>query len=105
MGTYTASFDGEVAFVTGSSGGMGRACVLAFAAAGAQVVSCDVNQAGGDETVALAAAAGGTAVVVKADVSDSEQMAAAVQVAVTQFGRLDCAVNRSEEHTSELQSH
>ena len=105
MGTYTASFDGEVAFVTGSSGGMGRACVLAFAAAGAKVVSCDVNQAGGDETVAMAAAAGGTAVFVKADVSDGEQMAAAVQVAVTQFGRLDCAVNAAAIETETVLLH
>ncbi|HQV56520.1 MAG TPA: SDR family NAD(P)-dependent oxidoreductase, partial [Ilumatobacteraceae bacterium] len=82
MGTYTPSFEGEVAFVTGSSGGMGRACVLAFVAAGAQVASCDVNDAGGQETVELAKAAGGRAIFIHADVSDGEHVSAAVQAAV-----------------------
>jgi NAD(P)-dependent dehydrogenase (short-subunit alcohol dehydrogenase family) len=56
-----------------------------------------VNDAGGEETAAMAVAAGsasgGEAVFVRADVSDSDQVAAAVAVAVDRFGGLDCAVN------------
>lgn len=99
MGTFTASFEGDVAFVTGASGGMGRACVIAFAAAGAKVVCCDLNDDGGNETVALAAAAGGEAVYVKADVSVGAQLAAAVEEAVQRFGGLDCAVNAAAIET------
>ena len=52
-------FDGKVALVTGASGGIGRATAVAFAASGAKVVVSDVNDAGGEETVALIGAAGG----------------------------------------------
>jgi len=83
MGTFTPSFEGDIAFVTGASGGMGRAIAIAFARAGAKVVLSDVNDAGGEETVALANSAaagsatpGGEAVYVRADVSDGPQVAA-----------------------------
>ena len=96
MGTFTPSFDGEVVFVTGASGGMGRAITRAFAAAGASVVAADVDDEGGKETVRQAATAGGTARFVHCDVSDAASVQAAVAVATVEFGRLDCAVNRSE---------
>jgi glucose 1-dehydrogenase len=93
VGTFTPSFAGDVAFVTGAAGGMGRACALAFAAAGASVVLCDVNDEGGEETAAMAVAAGGTAVYTRVDVSDGDAVSAGVDLAVRRFGRLDCAVN------------
>jgi NAD(P)-dependent dehydrogenase (short-subunit alcohol dehydrogenase family) len=99
MGTFTPSFDGDVAFVTGASGGMGRAIAVAFARAGAKVVMCDVNDDGGEQTAVLAADAGGEAIYVRADVSDGDQVAAAVAVAVDRFGGLDCAVNAAAIET------
>jgi len=93
MGTFTPSFDGEVVFVTGASGGMGRAITSAFAAAGASVVAADVDDAGGKEAVDQATAAGGTARFVHCDVSDAASVRTAVAVATDEFGRLDCAVN------------
>jgi glucose 1-dehydrogenase len=105
MGTFTPSFDGDVAFVTGAAGGMGRAIAVAFARAGAKVVLCDVNDAGGEETAVMATAAGGEAVYVRADVSDGDQVAAAVAVAVQQFGGLDCAVNAAAIETETAPLH
>jgi NAD(P)-dependent dehydrogenase (short-subunit alcohol dehydrogenase family) len=93
MGTMRPDFSGEVAFITGASGGMGRAISVAFAEAGAKVVMADVDEAGGRQTERLARDAGGEATFVLADVSDAEQVAAAVSAAVDRHGRLDCAVN------------
>jgi NAD(P)-dependent dehydrogenase (short-subunit alcohol dehydrogenase family) len=93
MGSIRADFTGEVAFVTGAAGGMGRAISLAFAAAGAVVVMADVDAAGGEETARLLHESGGIGTFVRTDVSDPEQVAAAVLVATGEHGRLDAAVN------------
>ena len=88
-------FEGKVALVTGASGGIGRASALAFAAAGAQVVVSDVNEQGGTETVDLILAAGGAAVFQRCDVSKADDVKALVRRAVSEYGRLDCALNNA----------
>ena len=87
--------DGEVALVTGAAGGIGRSTALLFAAEGARVVVADVDAERLDETVTLIAGAGGEAVAVTADVTDEDQVRAAVDTAVSRFGRLDCAHNNA----------
>ena len=93
MGTMTADFSGDVAMVTGASGGMGRALALAFAQAGASVVMGDVDEAGGRETERLVGETGAACVFVATDVADASSVAALVETAVTRFGGLHCAVN------------
>ncbi len=88
-------FDGKVALVTGASGGIGRASALAFAASGAQVVVSDVNVAGGEESVDLIVKAGGKAVFQKCDVSKGDDVKALIQRAVSEYGRLDFALNNA----------
>lgn len=63
-------FSGKVAIVTGGTRDIGRACSVQLAAAGAKVVVnyCN-NKAAGDETIALIEKAGGTAVLVKGDMT------------------------------------
>ncbi len=78
MGTMKPDFAGDVALVTGSAGGMGRAIALAFAAAGATVVTADVDAAGGQETERLARAAGGSADFIPTDISEPEAVEALV---------------------------
>lgn len=88
-------FSGKVALVTGAGGGIGRATAAALAAAGAKVVVGDVSVQGGEETVALIQAKGGTASFVRCDVSDPTQVQAIVDHAVATYGGLDVAVNNA----------
>ncbi|WP_039797561.1 SDR family oxidoreductase [Nocardia araoensis] len=91
----TYDFTGQVAFVTGAASGMGLATARAFARAGAAVTLTDVN----DDTLATAGAelraAGHQVLTVHCDVSDEDQVAAAVAATVTEFGRLDLAYNNA----------
>ena len=110
MGSFVPSFAGEVVFVTGAGGGMGRAIVVAFATAGASVVAADIDQVGGAETVALASGAlpaGGPATVtfVHTDVSDPDSVRAAVAEATNRHGRLHCAVNAAAIENETLPLH
>ena len=95
MSQVTYDFSGKVALVTGAAGGIGRASALGFARAGAAVVVADVDEAGSQETVALAAAAGGRAVSVPTDVSSSESVQALLTRTIDEFGRLDFAHNNA----------
>lgn len=78
-------FEGKVALVTGSANGIGRAMVRALLAEGARVAALDI------ETDALSREFGAIADVlaIPCDVSKNEQVDAAVQQAIAQFGRID----------------
>lgn len=89
--------EGRVALVTGGASGMGRATVLRFLDEGAHVVVADMNEATGDETLALAAArgAGDRIRFHRTDVSREPDVEAAVGLAAEAFGRLDCVFNNA----------
>ncbi len=81
--------------MTGGASGIGRAAALAFAREGARVVVSDVTVVGGEETVQMIQATGGTAMFVKADVSQGNEVERMVKLAVETYGRLDCAFNNA----------
>ena len=85
----------KAALVTGGGSGIGRASALAFAREGAKVVVADVNVQDCQETVEMIKEAGGEAISIKADVSESAEVQAMVSWAVESYGRLDCAVNNA----------
>ena len=89
----TGQFAEQVVLVTGAAGGMGRETAIAFAAAGARVVAADIAVDGGEETAELARRDGGEVVFVRTDVSRAADVQAAVELAVSRFGGLDCAAN------------
>jgi 3-oxoacyl-[acyl-carrier protein] reductase len=84
----------RVAIVTGGSRGIGRAVSEKLAHDGLAVV---VNYAGdaasADKTVASIAAAGGTAIAVRADVADEGAVAALFDRTEAEFGGIDVVVN------------
>jgi NAD(P)-dependent dehydrogenase (short-subunit alcohol dehydrogenase family) len=86
---------GKVALVTGAASGIGRAAGLAFAREGARVMVADVDERGGNETVALIGQEGGEAAFTRTDVSVAADVAALVAATVETFGRLDCAHNNA----------
>src|SRR3954463_2480246 len=88
-------FSGKVALVTGAAAGMGLATARACAEAGAAVVLADYKE----DLVKGAAdglvAAGHKAIAVRCDVADDAQVEAMVDRTVSEFGRLDAAVNNA----------
>lgn len=82
----------KVVIVTGGAGGIGRACVLAFAQEGARVVVADVNV---DQAKAVAAEVGGAAraLAVQVDVTSPASVKAMFDAAIAAFGRVDVLVN------------
>ena len=86
--------EGKVALITGAAGGIGRAAALRFAEEGARVVAVDIDAAN-HETVELIQATGGVATAVRCDVSKEADVASAVEIAETTYGRLDIAFNNA----------
>ncbi len=91
----TFDFTGKVAFVTGAGSGIGRATAIAFAAAGASVAIVDIAETGLAETATLISAAGGKSVSLRADVTKSAEIKAALDQTIAAFGRLDAAFNNA----------
>jgi len=87
--------DGRSAVVTGAAQGIGYEIARVFAENGASVVIADMNGDAAAEAAAKITAAGGTASAVQTDVTDADQVQAAVQAAVDRYGSLDIMVNNA----------
>ena len=89
------SLSGRVALVTGASQGIGRACALKLAAAGATVAVAARNQEKLNEVVRQISASGRKASAFPMDVADEEQIKAAFKAALGQLGKIDILVNNA----------
>jgi short-subunit dehydrogenase len=81
--------DGKVAVITGAGSGMAKASARLFVAEGARVIAADLSGAEQDTAREL----GDHVVPVHCDVTDEDDVAAAVERAVAEFGRLDALLN------------
>ena len=67
--------DGRIVIVTGGSSGFGRATAVRVAEEGANVVIADLDEPGGEESVALVEKAGGEAELVVGDIATERALA------------------------------
>lgn len=89
------SLRGQVAVVTGGSGGLGAAGALALAEAGADIALLARNRAKLADAAARIEAAGRRALIVETDVSDEAALADAARAVVDRFGRVDILFNNA----------
>jgi NAD(P)-dependent dehydrogenase (short-subunit alcohol dehydrogenase family) len=82
-------FPGQVAVVTGSAHGIGRATALRFASEGAHVAVVDVRDADGEQVAAECSQAGGTGRYYHCDVTDPGGVQSAVERIVADLGTID----------------
>ena len=88
--------EGTIALVTGGSAGIGRAVAIDLAAKGATVViNYNRSREGAEETLNVIREAGGKAAIVKADVSDPDEVDAMFAKIKKHFKKLDILVNNS----------
>jgi len=82
----------KVAVITGGACGIGQGAARRFVEEGASVVVSDLQPEAGE---ALVSELGTAARFIRTDVTREEDVAAAVDLAVSEFGRLDCMVNNA----------
>lgn len=85
--------DGKVAIVTGAGRGIGAGCATAFAEAGADIVLSARTAEQLEDVAAQIVALGRRAIVVPADLNDTDNLPVLVERAVEELGRLDVVVN------------
>ncbi|QTX05624.1 SDR family NAD(P)-dependent oxidoreductase [Agromyces archimandritae] len=88
-------FSGKTALVTGGASGIGKAVALKLAAEGANVVVDDLNLDAAQSVVDEITGSGGHAVAVAGDVGKPDDVKAAVDKAVGEYGGLDLAFNNA----------
>src|SRR3954470_16686959 len=88
-------FTGKSCIITGAGSGIGKAAAERFAREGGSVVIADLNPEHGNDAVQSIRASGGQAIFAQCDVSNSQQVQAAIKQAVDAWGKLDVLVNNA----------
>jgi 3-oxoacyl-[acyl-carrier protein] reductase len=89
------TLSGRIALVTGASQGIGRACALKLASAGAAVAVSARNQEKLNELVQQITSTGGKAAAFVLDVAEEDQIKSGFKAALAHFGKIDILVNNA----------
>ncbi|MEO5699737.1 MAG: 3-oxoacyl-ACP reductase FabG [Casimicrobiaceae bacterium] len=85
----------NVAIITGAGQGIGLATAVKFAAEGARVVACDINEEAALEAARTIQDSGGQAISFRVDVTDKATIARMVEGVMGKWGRIDTLVNNA----------
>ena len=85
----------KVAVITGASAGIGKASSKLFADEGCSLGLVDINETDGQKLAEDIRKSGGKATFIKADVSNAEQLEAAIETFVQEFGGIDILYNNA----------
>lgn len=86
---------GQVVLVTGAGQGIGKACALAMAKAGADVATVDINAESVKETAAAIAGLGRRSLALRADLGSVADINRMIGETIDAFGRIDTLVNNA----------
>ncbi|MGC1360798.1 MAG: 3-oxoacyl-[acyl-carrier-protein] reductase [Silvibacterium sp.] len=90
-----SSLEGRTALITGASQGIGRACAITLAKAGARVALAARNEAKLAEVAAEIKTGGGTAEVFAIDIASEESIKAGAKAVIGHFGSIEILVNNA----------
>ncbi len=87
--------EGRVALITGAAHGIGEEIAKTFAAEGASVALCDLDEDGVRQTLDEIMARGGNGFAMKVNVADEEDVRALFEAVIARYGTLDILVNNA----------
>lgn len=99
---YLMRLKDKIAIVTGAGRGIGKAIAIRFAEEGAKVVVDDVNDELGTKTVSAITDAGGAALFVNANVSNTAEAEMLITKTVNAYGTVDILVNNAICSTADV---
>jgi NAD(P)-dependent dehydrogenase (short-subunit alcohol dehydrogenase family) len=82
-------FEGKIIFITGAGSGLGRECAYWWAEEGGTIIATDVVEKRAVDVAAQITEKGGTSIGIKVDVGIESEVEAAVNLTVSEYGRLD----------------
>lgn len=91
----TRSLNGRVAVITGAGSGMGRSMAIRLAEDDAKIAIWDINGEGAEETARMVREAGGTAIAVTVDCSNTAAIKAAAAQTRAELGKITILINNA----------
>ncbi len=89
------NFKDKIVVITGAGSGIGEISAKMYAAEGAKVVVSDIDEVGGQNTVAAIKESGGEAIFLKVNVVNYEEVEGLMKTTVDHYGRIDIALNNA----------